>query len=42
MLELAGRVEGRPPEFLMVVTATGLAYCCDDGVPIVPLGCLES
>lgn len=38
---LAGNVVGRDPEFLMVLTATGAAYQREDGVFVVPLGCLE-
>lgn len=38
---LAAKVEGRRPEFLMVLSATGVAYRRDDGVWVVPLGCLE-
>jgi predicted AAA+ superfamily ATPase len=35
----AGRM--RPPSFLMVLTATDYAYERDDGVLIVPIGCLR-
>lgn len=38
---LAERVNGKAPEFLMVLTATGFAYRREDGVYVVPLGCLE-
>ncbi|RVU97999.1 ATP-binding protein [Coriobacteriales bacterium OH1046] len=38
---LAAKVEGRGPEFLMVLSATGVAYKRADGVWVVPLGCLE-
>lgn len=32
--------EGRPPAFLAVITATDYAYRRDDGVWVIPLGCL--
>ena len=38
---LADKVRSREPEFLMVLTATGVAYRREDGVFVVPLGCLE-
>lgn len=31
---------GRPPEFMMVLTATGYAYVREDGVMVVPIGLL--
>ena len=43
--KLAGRVderEERPASFLMVVTASQYAYRREDGVLVVPLGCLEA
>lgn len=30
-----------PPSFLAVVTSCGLAYTRDDGVHVIPLGCLR-
>ena len=42
----AGRIgsadgkRGRPPEFMMVLTATGYAYVREDGVMVVPIGLL--
>lgn len=39
LMKLAGRVT-RPPEALVIVTATSLAYTREDGVHVVPLGCL--
>lgn len=39
LLRLAGRV-ARPPKALLVVTATSLAYTREDGVHVIPLGCL--
>ena len=41
LIALRERVDSRPPEFLMVCTSTGAAYRRDDGVMVVPLGCLE-
>lgn len=41
--KLADRVDGsrmRPPSFLMVLTASGASYMRDDGVAVVPIGCL--
>ena len=38
-----GSAEGKrgiPPEFMMVLTATGYAYVREDGVMVVPIGCL--
>lgn len=40
LLALNDDVEGRPPSFLMVLTATNVAYKRDDGVWVVPLACL--
>lgn len=31
----------KPPSFLMVATATGFAYRREDGVYVVPIGCLR-
>ena len=44
LLKLASDIDdGMPrPSFLMVLTATQTAYCRDDGVWVVPLGCLRN
>lgn len=39
LLRLAARV-ARPPKALAVVTASSLAYTREDGVHVIPLGCL--
>ena len=42
--KLAGKVDGditRPPAFLAVITASGYAYTREDGVHVIPLGCLK-
>ena len=39
LTRLADRV-ARPPQSLVIVTGTSLAYTRDDGVHVVPLGCL--
>jgi predicted AAA+ superfamily ATPase len=39
LIALADRVS-RPPRALAVVTATSMAYTRDDGVHVIPLGCL--
>lgn len=42
--KLAGKVDGditRPPSFLAVITASGYAYTREDGVHVIPLGCLK-
>ncbi|MDR1213283.1 MAG: DUF4143 domain-containing protein [Propionibacteriaceae bacterium] len=39
LLALADRIP-RPPQALAVVTATSMAYTRDDGVQVIPLGCL--
>ena len=44
LLALADRVDAdrlRPPSFLMVLTATEVAYRRPDGVQVVPIGCLR-
>lgn len=44
LLELKRKVNTekmREPSFLMILTGTELAYCRDDGVYVVPLGCLK-
>ena len=45
LLRLARKVDSEkmnPPSFLMVVTAVGYAYTREDGVHVVPLGCLRN
>lgn len=45
LLKLKGSIDTekmRPPEFLMVLTAGEFAYEQDDGVIIVPIGCLKN
>ena len=46
LLELKKLIEGnkrlREPDFMMIVTATDLAYTTDSGIHIVPLGCLKN
>ncbi len=32
--------DGKPPVFKMVLTSTGYTYKRDDGVIVVPIGCL--
>ncbi len=42
--KLAGKVDGditRPPSFLAVMTASGYACTREDGVHVIPLGCLR-
>ena len=39
LMRLAARVS-RPPQSLVVVTGTSLAYTRGDGVHVIPLGCL--
>lgn len=42
--KLAGKVDGditKPPAFLAVITASGYAYTCEDGVHVIPIGCLK-
>lgn len=44
LLELVRDIDStkmKEPSFLMVVTATGFAYQRDDGVYVVPIGCLK-
>lgn len=44
LLELKNKVNTekmREPSFLMVVTGTEIAYRREDGVYVVPLGCLK-
>lgn len=44
LLRLARKVDAEsmnPPSFLAVVTSCGLAYTRDDGVHVIPLGCLR-
>ena len=43
LLQIKGLIEKhnmRPPSFLMVLTASDLAYERPDGVKVVPIGCL--
>ncbi len=42
--KLAGKVDGditKPAAFLAVITASGYAYTREDGVHVIPLGCLK-
>lgn len=42
--KLAGKVDGditRPPSFPAVITASGCACTREDGVHVIPLGCLR-
>jgi hypothetical protein len=41
LLQLRERVDKSPPEFLLVITATGFAHRRLDGVYVVPIGCLR-
>ncbi|MGN1147152.1 MAG: AAA family ATPase, partial [Lachnospiraceae bacterium] len=44
LLELKSKVNTekmREPSFLMILTGTELAYRRDDGVYVVPIGCLK-
>lgn len=44
LLKLADRIDSsnaKGPSFLMIVTATEFGYVRDDGVYVVPLGCLK-
>ena len=44
LLRLSKRVDAEsmnPPSFLAVVTATGYAYTREDGVHVIPIGCLR-
>lgn len=44
LLKLASRIDSarmKPPSFLAVITATANAYRREDGVYVIPLGCLK-
>ncbi|GHU97879.1 ATPase AAA [Clostridia bacterium] len=41
LLRLKERVDKNAPEFLLVITATGFSYRREDGVYVVPIGCLK-
>ena len=46
LLKLKGLIEEnkkmRKPEFLMIITGfTDIAYTTDDGIYVVPIGCLK-
>ena len=45
LLKIAGFLElnrTNPPTFLMVLTGSGYAYQREDGVYVVPIGCLKN
>ena len=45
LLKLAEKVDTdkmNPPAFLAVITGTGYAYQRDDGVYVIPIGCLKN
>ena len=41
-LILDGEPKLGPPEFMMIITGTNMAYTTDSGILVVPIGCLKN